>query len=48
LGNLAPPFYIHTCDYHQKGSQGLIHKQREKCAGKLWTSCFLDSWKFAR
>jgi hypothetical protein len=40
LGILPRPFYIHTCDYCEKGSKGLIHKQREKCAGKLWTSCF--------
>lgn len=40
LGILARPFYIHTCDYCEKGSTGLIHKQREKCAGKLWTSSF--------
>ncbi|XP_023725450.1 guanylate kinase isoform X2 [Cryptotermes secundus] len=32
LGILSRPFYIHTCDYCEKGSTGLIHKQREKCA----------------
>jgi len=37
---LPRSFNTHTYGYCEKWSMGLGHKQKDKCAGKLWKSCF--------